>query len=314
MPFALTAIAVTLHLPFAALYVRAGALPLSFELFALQVLNGLTFGALLFLVASGFTLIFGLLRIVNLAHGGLYLLGGFTGVAVYDATESLLLAFVAGAAVAAIIGLAAERLLLVRVRGLELAEVLITVGIAFVIADVSLAVFGGNPRSIQPPPPFTGAVGLGPVSYPAYRLFVFGLALVVGIGLYVVQRYTKVGALMRAGVDDRETAAAMGINIDRVFAGMFFVGSALAGLAGAAAAGSLTIRPGADTDILLFALVVVIVGGLGSVGGAALGSAMIGLIDAFAKLWLPELAYFAVFAPMAVVLVLRPQGLMGRTA
>lgn len=287
---------------------------MSLELLALQALNGLTFGALLFLVASGFTLIFGLLRIVNLAHGGLYLLGGFVGVSVFTATHDLLLAMAAGAAVAALVGLGVERLLLLRVRGQELPEVLITVGIAFVIADVSLAIFGGNPRSIQPPPPFTGAVSIGPIAYPAYRLFVLGLAVVVGIGLYVIQRYTRIGALVRAGVDDREMAGAMGINIDRVFAAMFVAGAALAGLAGVAAAGSLTIRPGADTDILLFALVVVIVGGLGSVGGAALGSVLIGLIDAFSKVWLPELAYFAVFAPMALVLVLRPRGLMGRAA
>jgi branched-chain amino acid transport system permease protein len=287
---------------------------MSFELIALQGLNGLTFGALLFLVASGFTLVFGLLRIVNLAHGGLYLLCGFIGVTVFTATHDLLLALAAGTAAAALVGFGVERLLLVRVRGQELPEVLITVGIAFVIADVALAVFGGNPRSIQPPPPFTGSVALGPIDYPVYRLFVLGLAVVVGVGLYLVQRYTRIGALMRAGVDDREMAGAMGINIDRVFAGMFVAGAALAGLAGVAAAGSLTIRPGADTDILLFALVVVIVGGLGSVGGAALGSVLIGLIDAFSKVLLPELAYFAVFAPMAIVLVLRPRGLLGRTA
>jgi branched-chain amino acid transport system permease protein len=282
------------------------------ELIALQALNGLTFGALLFLVASGFTLIFGLMRIVNLAHGALYLIGGYVGIVVFAATREILLALLAGGLVAALVGLLSERLLLARVRGQELPEVLLTVGIALVIADLSLAVFGGNPRSIQPPPPLSGSVSLGAIAYPAYRLVVLAMAIGVGIGLYVVQQYTRVGALIRAGVDDRETAAAMGINIDRVFAGMFVAGAALAGLAGVAAAGSLTIRPGADLDILLFALVVVIVGGLGSIGGAAVGSLLIGLIDAFAKLWLPELSYFAVFLPMAVVLIVRPQGLLGR--
>lgn len=285
---------------------------MSAELLLLQVLNGLSFGALLFLVASGFTLAFGLMRIVNLAHGALYLLGGYVGVAVFTATGDLLLAGAAGALAAATVGLASERLLLLRVRGQELPEVLVTVGIALVIADVSLAVFGGNARSIQPPPPLTGGFDLGPVSYPTYRLFLLGLATTVGIILYLVQRHTRVGAMVRAGVDDRETAGAMGIDIDRVFTGMFVAGAALAGVAGVVAAGSLTIRPGADTDILLYALVVVIVGGLGSIGGAALGSALIGLIDAFSKLWLPEFSSFAVFAPMALVLVLRPRGLLGR--
>ena len=285
---------------------------MSLELFVLQVLNGLSFGALLFLVASGFTLVFGLMRIVNLAHGALYLLGGYVGVAVFMATRDLALAMVAGALAAGVAGLISERLLLRRVRGQELPEVLITVGIALVIGDLSLAVFGGNPRAIQAPPPFTGSVDLGLVGYPAYRLFILVLAVAVGLGLYALQRYTRIGAVIRAGVDDREMAGAMGIDIDRVFAGMFVGGAALAGVAGVVGAGALTIRPGADTDILLFALVVVIVGGLGSIGGAALGSALIGLIDAFSKLWLPEFSTFAVFAPMALVLVLRPRGLMGR--
>lgn len=285
---------------------------MSVELLALQALNGLTFGALLFLVASGFTLVFGLMRIVNLAHGALYLLGGYVGIVTFGATGEIVLALLAGAAAAAIVGFLAERLLLLPVRGQELPEVLVTVGIAFVIADLSLTVFGGNPRSIQPPPPLTGSVSLGPIAYPTYRIVILLLACAVGAALYVVQQHTRVGALMRAGVDDREMAGAMGINIDRVFAGMFVAGAGLAGLAGVAAAGSLTIRPGADLDILLFALVVVIVGGLGSVAGAAVGSVLIGLIDAFAKLWLPELSYFAVFLPMAVVLMLRPQGLLGR--
>jgi branched-chain amino acid transport system permease protein len=284
----------------------------SVESLVLQALNGLTFGSLLFLVASGFTLVFGLMRIVNLAHGGLFLLGGYTGIVVFSATRNLPAAMLAGALVAGAIGLLSERLLLVRVRGQELPEVLVTVGIAFVIADLSLAVFGGNPRSIQPPPPLTGSVSLGGIAYPTYRLVVLALALVVGAGLLYIQRFTKVGALIRAGVDDREIAGAMGIDIDRVFAGMFVAGSALAGLAGVVGAGALTIRPGADLDVLLFALVVVIVGGLGSVGGAAVGSIFIGLIDAFSKLWLPELSYFAVFLPMAVVLIVRPQGLLGR--
>jgi branched-chain amino acid transport system permease protein len=138
--------------------------------------------------------------------------------------------------------------------------------------------------------------------------------VVVGVALYLVQRYSRLGAVIRAGVDDREMVSALGVNINRVFTGMFVAGSCLAGLAGAAAAGILTMRPGADTDILLFALVVVIVGGLGSIEGAAIGSVVIGMVDSFAKLWIPELSYFAVFAPMALILILRPQGLVGRAA
>lgn len=284
---------------------------MNFNFFFVQVMNGLSFGALLFLLASGFTLVFGLMRIVNLAHGALYLVGGYAGIVIAGYTGSFIVALLAGGAAAAIVGAVSERLLLRRVRGKELPEVLLTVGIAFVIADVNLAIFGGNPQTLRAPEILTGALSIGSFSYPRYRLFMIVLAVAVGLGLYLVQHRTRVGAIMRAGVDDREMTGMMGINVDRVFAGMFIFGSALAGLAGVAAAGQLTMRPGADTDILLFALVVVIVGGLGSVSGAAVGSALIGLIDAFAKVWIPELSYFAIFAPMALILVLRPRGLFG---
>jgi branched-chain amino acid transport system permease protein len=283
------------------------------EFLVLQGLNGLTFAALLFLVASGFTLVFGVMRIVNLAHGAFYLLGGAVGISVAAATGS----WVAGVVVAGLsvgaVGLLSDRLLLRRVRGRELPEVLLTVGIALVIADLVLAVFGGNPRSAQPPAQLLGAATLGPLTYPTYRLFVIAFAVAVGVLLQLLHHRTRIGAVLRAGVDDREMVAAIGIDVDRVFALMFVVGAVLAGVAGMIAAGLLTIRPGADTDILLFALVVVIVGGLGSVTGAAVGSVLIGLIDAFSRVWLPELSSFAVFAPMAIILVVRPSGLFGRS-
>lgn len=285
---------------------------MSLEFLALQSLNGLSFAALLFLVSSGFTLVFGVMRIVNLAHGAFYLIGGFVGISAAAATGSWLAGLLAGGAIVGAIGLASERLLLRRVRGRELPEVLLTVGIAIVLADLGLAVFGGNPRSANPPEMLTGSTSLGFVSYPTYRLFVIVLAIVAGGLLLFIQERTRIGAVLRAGVDDREMVTALGIDVDRVFAVMFVVGSVLAGLAGMIAAGLLTIRPGADTDILLFALVVVIVGGLGSIAGAAAGSVLIGLIDAHSRVFLPELSSFAVFAPMALILVLRPAGLFGR--
>ena len=286
---------------------------MSLDEVALQALNGLSFGALLFLLASGFTLVFGLMQIVNLAHGAFYLVGGYVGVAAFAASGNFLAAVAAGATAAAVIGLASERLLLRRVRGQELPEVLLTVGIALVLADACLALFGGNPRSIPIPDAVAGGVQLGAVTYPMYRLFVLSLAVAVGVLLYAVQHRTRLGALIRAGVDDREVAESLGIDVPRVFTAMFVFGAALAGLAGVVAAGLLTLRPGADTDILLFALVVVVVGGLGSLQGAAVGSALIGLLDAFSKVWVPELSSFAVFAPMAVVLIFRPSGLFGRS-
>src|SRR5690606_21259772 len=226
----------------------------------------------------------------------------------------ILVGFLAGAAAVAALGFGTERFLMRRVRGKELPEVLLTIGLSFIVADLCLAFFGGNPMTLQVTGMLTGSAPVGGVVYPRYRLFIIVITVVIGVLLAVAQRYTRIGAMVRAGVDDREMAAATGMNVDRVFTGMFVFGAALAGLAGVIGAGMLSLRPGVDIDILLYALVVVIIGGLGSVKGAAVGSLLIGLIDAFAKAWVPELAYFTIFAPMALVLVLRPAGLFGRTA
>jgi branched-chain amino acid transport system permease protein len=276
-----------------------------------QTLNGLSFGALLFLLASGFTLVFGLLRIVNLSHGALYLCGGYAALVTVTATQNFLLALVVAGLVVGVLALVVERALLRRVRGRELPEVLLTIGVAFVLADLCLALFGGEPKKVAAPAALSGSVDLGGLAYPRFRLLVVALALAVGLGLWLLHSRTRVGAIIRAGVDDRETAAVLGINIDRVFTGMFAVGGVLAGIAGAIGGAMLTLLPGADTEILLFALVVVIIGGLGSIRGAAVASVLVGLVDAFGKAWLPDLSYFTVFAPMALVLVLRPTGLFG---
>ncbi len=287
---------------------------MSWDYLTIQVLNGLSFGALLFVLASGFTLIFGLMGIVNLAHGAFYLLGGNIAITVAVATGSFVLAIVAAVVITGFVGLVSERFLLRPIRGNEMLEVLVTVGLMFVLADVSLAVFGGNPRSLQVPSFLSGPFTMGPLVYPKYRLVLVALAIVIGVGLYLMQRYTRVGAIIRAGVDDRETVGLVGINISRVFMWLFVFGACLAALSGVAGAGILTMTPGADTNILLYALVVVIVGGLGSIEGAAVGSIVIGLIDSFSRVWIPEFSYFAVFAPMAIILMVRPRGLLGRRA
>ncbi len=277
-----------------------------------QVLNGLSFGALLFLLASGFTLVFGLMRIANLAHGAFYLLGGYVGVVVTATTGNLAAGLVAAAIIVALLATGVERVLLVRVRGNELAEVLLTIGVAFIVADICLAIFGGNPMSLSVSEWLKGSLTFGPMPYPKYRLFIIGFTVLVGIALYLFQQRSRLGAMIRAGVDDREIAAACGINVDRIMAGVFVLGGVLAGVAGVIGAGLLSLRPGADVDILLFAMVVVIIGGLGSIKGAAVGSVLIGVIDATSRVWFPEFSYFTIFAPMALVLVLRPTGLFGR--
>lgn len=277
------------------------------------VLNGLSFGALLFLVASGFTLVFGLMRISNLAHGGFFLVGAYVAVVTVGATHNFWVGAIAGAASAAVIGVITERGLLRRVRNQEMPEVLVTVGVSFVIADLVLAAFGGNPKSVGPAGGVpSGSLTIGEFVFPQYRLFIIGATVVIGIVLFLIQKHSKVGAIVRAGVDNREMASAVGINIDKVFTGVFVFGAFLAGLTGAIGSGLLSLNPSSGTEILLFAMVVVIIGGLGSIQGAAVGAVIIGLIDAFSKVWLPEFSYFTIFAPMALLLVFRPYGLFGR--
>jgi branched-chain amino acid transport system permease protein len=277
-----------------------------------QTLNGVTYAGLLFLVGSGFTLIFGLMRIVNLAHGGTYLVGGYVGYSTLLATGSLWLAMAAGAGSMAVFGLILERGLLLRLRGYPMAELLLTMGVAFILGDLALAVWGGDPRGIRMPGVLDQSSILGPLVYPNSRLFILAVAVVVAFLLYYLMNRTRIGAIIRAGVDDREMVSALGININRVFTGVFILGAVLAGLAGVLGGSFLTLAPGSDSDILTFAIVVVIVGGLGSLPGAILGSLVVGLIDNYAKAYFPDVAYFSLFAPMVLILLVRPQGLLGR--
>src|SRR6267142_938113 len=264
----------------------------------LQALNGISMGALLFLLASGFTLTFGLGRVVNLAHGAFYLLGGYLGLTVLRATGSFWLALVAGGAAIVGVSWACDRFLIRRTRENVLGQVLLTVGIAYVLADVCLAFWGGSPLRVPPPEFARGPIDLpGGIVYPRYRflLIVFGV-LVAGV-LWLLYSRTQLGALVRAGVD-----------VDRLFALVFALAAFLAGLSGVAGGAFLTLYPGADWDILAYALVVVIVGGLGSLEGAMIGSLIVGLIDAHGRWLLPEFSYFMVFGPMALLLMVRPTG------
>jgi branched-chain amino acid transport system permease protein len=280
--------------------------------FGLQLLNGLTFAALLFLVSSGFTLIFGLMRIVNLAQGSLYLLGGYIGLSVIRATGSFWLALPAAAMAVGALGLMIERGLLRRVRGRPMSEILLTVGLSFIAADLALAIWGGDPITRDVPAAIDGRTQILGITYPVYRLCVVALGIAVGVGLWALLERTRIGAMVRAGVDDREMAEALGINVKLVFTGVFVLGALLAGLAGVVGGAYLSLFPGADVQILTYALVVVVVGGMGSLRGAVLGALLVGLIYIFGQALVPNLAYFVLFAPMALVLIVRPQGLFGR--
>jgi branched-chain amino acid transport system permease protein len=279
-----------------------------------QILNGLTFAALLFIVASGFTLIFGLLRIVNLAHGALYLVGGLTGYSAAQASGSFVLGGLAAMALVAALGAVLDRGLLRFVRGVELRQVLLTLGVAFILDDLSLVIWGGDTLSVPVPVWLQGAINIGPLFYPKYRMFVLALGVVVFAMLWLLLNKTRLGALIRAGVDDPEMVEAMGINIQRIFLGTFMLGAALAGLGGLVGGAFLTLYPSADAEILVFSLAVVIIGGRGSLVGAACGALLVGLLNAIGQVMFPELAYFVIFGPMALLLAFRPLGLFGKTA
>ena len=281
---------------------------------AFQALNGATFAALLFIVASGFTLIFGLMRIVNLAHGALYLIGGYLGLVVAGRTQSFALALVVAAVAIAAVGFATYTVLLRFVAGNVLRQVLLTLGLALVLDDVALVIFGGDAFTVQIPEALRGPVQLGALAYPRYRLFLLLFSVLVFASLTLLLRYTRLGALIRAGVDDAEMVDAMGIDIRRVFIYTFMLGAALAGIGGVLGGAFLTLYPTADSDILVFSLAVVIIGGRGSLVGTAIGSLFVGMLATFGQVWFPELAYFVIFGPMALLLAFRPLGLFGRAA
>jgi len=277
-----------------------------------QLLNGATFAALLFVVASGFSLIFGLLRIVNLAHGALYLAGGYIGFTVAVHTGSFALGAAAAMVAVAAIGFALDQGLLRFVRGHELREVLLTLGVAFVLNDMALVIWGGDSYTVPIPEALRGGIRVFGVFYPKYRLFVLGAGIVIFVALMLLLQCTRLGAIIRAGVDDPEMVEASGINIRRVFLGTFLLGSALAGLGGLMGGAFLALYPSADAEILVFSLAVVIIGGRGSLVGVAIGSLLVGLLNTLGQVIFPELAYFVIFGPMACLLAFRPLGLLGR--
>lgn len=278
----------------------------------LQILNGITFGALLFLVASGFTLIFGLMRVANLTHGILYLLSGYVGLTIAQNTGNFWVALVGAMIFGGFLGLIIDRFFLRFVRGNTLSEVLLTIGISFILADLALVVWGGDPQKIRLPEFLAGPVTIFGIAYPRSRLMTLFIGVILAASLWFVQNRTRVGAIVRAGVDDSEMVSAMGINISAVFTGVFVAGAMLAGLAGVVGGSVLSIYRGADSEILLFGLVVIIIGGMGSLKGAVIGSLAVGLLDAFGKALYPEIAYFTIFGPMAIILAIRPQGLFGK--
>ncbi len=280
---------------------------------AVQALNGLAYGALLFLLSVGLTLIFGMLDVVNLAHGSLYMLGAYAGLALMGATGSFWLALLVAPFAVGLVGVMIERTCLRPLyRRPVLDQVLLTFGFVYLFEDLIKWIFGGKIRSIPAPALFSSSVTIGGFTYPSYRLFVIAFGLLMAVALWLLIERTRLGSIIRAGVYDAEMAAGLGINIHRVFTGVFAFGAALAGLSGVIAGPIQSAYPAMGVSILIPALIVVVVGGLGSLKGSLAGSLIIGQAETFGKAWLPEAAMLMIYVVMALVVLLRPHGLFGR--
>ena len=283
-------------------------------LFLVVTLNGLTLAALYFLAASGFSLIFGLMRTVNMAHGALLLLGGYVGWSVMDATGLWVLSVLAGGASAAFAGAIAQFVVLGRMQGDELRQTLASIALSIILADLMLWIWGGTTYQVSTADWLVGGVRLDilGIGYAKVRLYLIAFAIVVGLALWVFIQKTKAGAVIRAGVDDQDMLKALGYPVNRLFIAVFAIGGMLAGMAGVIMASALSIAPGTDLQFLLSSLVVGIVGGMGSIGGAALGALLIGLAEQYGLAYAPTYAAVITFVIMVFVLAVRPQGLLGR--
>lgn len=278
----------------------------------IQAFNGVSYGALLFLLASGLSLIFGVMRIVNLAHGSFFLLGGYLALTVIWTTGSWLLALPLAALVVAAIGMLMERMFL-RPLGFDpLRQVLLTVGFAYLFQQGALDIWGGDNLDITPPAVLKESAVIGGFYFPVYRIFMIGMALAIGMVLWFAMEKTRMGAMVRATVDDAEMARGVGIDTSRVSMVIFGLGAFLAALGGVIGGAFLGVYPGLDFAILPIAFAVVIIGGMGSLSGAAVGSLIVGLADNFGKALFPEISYFTLYAPMVLILALKPTGLFGR--
>jgi branched-chain amino acid transport system permease protein len=320
------------------------------QFWIIQTLNSVAFGGLLFLLSSGFSLIFGLMRIPNLAHGAFFMLGAYLGYSLLIRGMNFWVAALLGGLTVGLLGVVIERFIIhpnnrvllaigsflnamifrplglaafsdawravvARFRGLagnEQGQVLMTLGVSFIVADFCLLVWTGDPMTLPAPEALRRPLFVAGYAFPIYRLVVLGIALVAAVGLYLLMERTRLGAMIRAGVDDREMARGCGIPVSRLFTTVFLLGATLAGIGGVLGGPILNAYPGLDTDMLPLALIVVILGGAGSLLGAFVGSFVVGFLYNFGIALVPDLAYFVLFLPMVLVLVFLPQGLFGR--
>ncbi len=281
---------------------------------SLQILNGIQYGLLLFLIASGLTLVFGILQVINLAHGSFYMIGAYLAFWLTSRTGSLGTAILVGLPLALLLGLAVERLMIRLLYARDhLTQVLLTYGLILVFNEAQRLLFGNDVHGVPVPEIFNASIRLtDTLSYPVYRLVVSAVCLALVFAMYLVIQKTRLGMHIRAGAVDRETVQLLGINIKALSMFVFAAGAGLAALAGMIAAPLSSVYPGIGEHILIICFVVVVIGGIGSIKGAFIAAILVGLADTFGKVLIPEFASVAVYAVMALILLWRPQGLFGR--
>ncbi|MCL6575448.1 branched-chain amino acid ABC transporter permease [Kyrpidia sp.] len=285
---------------------------MSLSILFVQILTGLAYGMLYFMIAAGLTIILGVMNVVNLAHGTFFLIGAYVAYTLVSKHLGFWLALILSVGVTAILGLVIERLLIHRVYGKELEQVLLTFGLTFMLSDAAKWIWGTDIQTIPVPRVLDFSISVGSVDFPAYRLFIVAVGGALAVILWLLENRTRIGAIIRAGVDDRAMVTALGINVRAVFTGVFAFGAALAGLGGVLGGPLIGVYTGLDGDILVTSLIVVTVGGLGSWKGPFVGALLIGLIDTLGKVWFPSFSMLVIFLLMVVILLIRPRGLFGR--
>jgi branched-chain amino acid transport system permease protein len=282
------------------------------SIFYAQLLTGLAYGMLYFMIAAGLTIILGVMNVVNLAHGTLFMLGAYIAFTFISDELNFWIALLLSVLLTAVLGIILEKLLIKHVYGKELEQVLLTFGLSFIIADVVKWIWGTEMQTLSAPALLNTSLSIGDMAFPLYRLFVVFIGCLLALLLWYLESKTRIGAIIRAGVDDRAMVGALGINVGLVLTGVFAFGEALAGLSGVLGGPLIGMYTGMDNEILVTSLIVVVIGGLGSWKGSFISAILIGVIETFGKVWFPSLSMLTVFLIMMIVLIIRPQGLFGR--
>lgn len=282
------------------------------ESLLVNVLNGIAFGMILFLIASGLSVIYGFMGVLNLAHGVFYILGAYFGLIARNYNLSFVLSALAGGLAVGLIGLILERVFLSRLHKQINEQVLLTLGFVYIFSNIARWVWGPYAKLIDPPALVSGSIHIGSSSFPLYRLVIIIMGLAVAAGLWLLNNKTRAGSILRAGMDDKEMTVSLGVNYGVVATIVFVLGAFVGGVAGFIGLPIIAVHPGIVFDILLLSLIVIIVGGVGRIEGVLLGATIIGLIDSLGRAYFPEFAYFTMYIAMIIILLVKPTGLLGR--